>query len=76
MEYQSHSTSIPHVNSLNRVKGASIELRGFQDVSLGGLVESLVVSQEEDIAIIQNVNSEVYILCIQLAQLQAVFYSL
>lgn len=58
VEYLSYSTSIPHIKSLNRVKAASRQLHGFQDARLGGLVKSLAVSQEEDIAVIQHVNSE------------------
>lgn len=58
VEYLSYSTSIPHIKSLNRVKAASTQLHGFQDARLGGLVKSLAVSQEEDIAVIQHVNSE------------------
>lgn len=58
VEYLSYSTSIPHIKSLNRVKAASTELHGFQAARLGGLVKSLAVSQEEDIAVIQHVNSE------------------
>ena len=58
VEYQSDSTSTPHIKSLNRVKAAFTELRGFQGASLGGLVKSLAVSREEDIAVIQHANSE------------------
>lgn len=57
VKYQPYSTSIPHIKNLNRVKAASTELHGFQYASLRGLVKSPAVSQEDDIAVIQHINS-------------------
>lgn len=52
------STSISPIKRLSRVEAASPELCGFQAATLGGPVKSPAVSQEEDIAVIQHVNSE------------------